>query len=135
MLHTRTIEMSRLYYDEGWTMQRIAEHFNVYPSTVCTAIRRMDKRQCPVGTLCKNCKMPECIIKPKYQHIINHGEQTKRKSNEREMEVCCFCNKPCLPKEYTEVQDQEGNPKRYYFHKSCYYHNTIGYKNKRKTVR
>lgn len=77
MLHTRTIEMSRLYYDEGWTMQRIAEHFNVYPSTVCTAIRRLDKRQCPIGTLCKNCKMPECIIKPKYQHIINHGEQTK----------------------------------------------------------
>lgn len=133
MLHPKTIEMSRLYYDEGWTMEQIAKHFNVCTSSVSTAIRRMDKRQCPVGTLCKNCKMPECIIKPKYQHIINHGEQMKR--NKEEMEICCFCSKPCSPKQYMEVQSQEGNPKRYYFHRSCYSHNPIGYKDKRKTVR
>ena len=130
MLHPKTIEMSRLYYDEGWTMEQIAKHLNVCTSTVSTAIRRMDKRQCPVGTLCKNCKMPECIIKPKYQHIINHGEQTKMRQTE--MEVCCICGRACPSKQYIEVQDQEGNPKRYYFHKTCYYNNTIGNKDKGK---
>lgn len=130
MLYAKTIEMSRLYYDEGWTMEKIAKHFQVNISSVSRAINRIDKRQCPVGLSCKNCKMPECIIKSKYQHMINHGEQDKRKPKESEMEFCCFCDQPCLPKEYMELQDQKGNTKKYYFHKSCYNHSTIGYNRK-----
>lgn len=126
MLHPKTIEMSRLYYDEGWTMEQIANHFNVYSSTVCTAIRRMDKRQCPIGTLCKNCKMSECIIKPEYQHIINHGEQRNKPHASFETEFCIICGKTCRNKYYAETVERNGNPQKVYFHKSCYYRKTIG---------
>lgn len=130
MLHPKTIEMARLYYDEGWTLNQIAEHFHVTASNVSRAVRVVDERRCPIAMSCTKCKMNECIIKPEYQHIINNGKQRNKPYASFETEFCIICGKTCRNKYYMELQDQEGNAKRYYFHKSCYYHNTIGYKGK-----
>lgn len=130
MLGPKTIEMARLYYNEGWTMERIAKYFQVNKSSVSTAIRRIDKRQCPVGTLCKNCKMPECIIKPEYQHMVNSAEQNRKQPKEFDMEFCVICGKTCRTNNYVTIIDQNGNQQKVYFHRSCYSHNTIGYNGK-----
>lgn len=126
MLQPKAIEMARLYYDEGWTMERIAKHFQVNKSSVCRSIKRVDKRQCPVGTSCKNCKMPECIIKPEYQHMVNSGEQNKKQPKEFDMEFCIVCGKLCRTNNYATIVDQNGNQQKVYFHKLCYNKNTIG---------
>ncbi len=131
MLQPKTLEMARLYYQEGWKMKRIAEYFGVTKATVSKNILNADKRVCPISSYCSNCKLSDCIIKPEYRYMINRGTK-KRPSTYGEIptDFCCFCGQTCLAKEYMEVQDQEGNIKKYYFHKSCYYHNTIGYNRK-----
>lgn len=121
----KTLEMARLYYQEGWKMQRIADHFGVTKAAVSKNISSADKRICPIASNCSNCKLSECIIKTEYKTMINNGKQKRKQEQYKElnMEVCCICGQTCRDKYYAENKNHE----KQYFHISCYNHNTIGY--------
>lgn len=121
----KVLKMLDMYYNEGKTMQEIADYFGINKSSVSTSIKRADRRTCPIASNCKNCKASKCIIIPEYRSTINNGEQRKRKEQYKEldMEVCCICGQACRETYYAENKNHE----KQYFHFSCYNHNTIGY--------
>ena len=120
----KVLKMLDMYYNEGKTMQEIADYFGINKSSVSTSIKRADRRTCPIASNCKNCKASKCIIIPEYRGIINNGEQKKREQyKEIDMEICCICGKTCRDKYYVENKNHE----KQYFHISCYNHNTIGH--------
>ena len=124
MLQPKTIEMARLYYQEGWKMKQIAEHFGVTKAAVSKNILNADKRICPISSDCSNCKLSDCIIKPEYKYMVNRG--TRKQPKEFDMGFCIVCGKTCRTNNYATFVDQNGNQQKVYFHKLCYYKNTIG---------
>lgn len=120
----KVLKMLDMYYNEGKTMQEIADYFGINKSSVSRSIKRADQRTCPIASNCLNCKASKCIIIPEYRGIINNGEQNKReKQKELDMEFCCICGKLCRTKYYAENKNHE----KQYFHLSCYNNNTLGH--------
>ena len=64
-------------YKAGFTMQEIADMYNVNKSTVSRVISRSMRYKCPFSTNCLKCPLPDCAIKDEYADLVNNTEDKR----------------------------------------------------------
>ena len=75
----RGFDYIRDYRLAGLTMREIALKHGVNISTVSRGIKRVERLQCPFGSSCTVCGLPECGIKDEYAYLVNNIRADKRR--------------------------------------------------------